>query len=424
MKPTISSRSQANSKKANLLVGALGKRIQQAYAHGRYADALQFCHQAMRIAPGLAQPWIDAAACHLQFDRWDEAIGCAEQALARKGNTLALFDALAEAWGGKGVMDQAQRWGNQALAMRAAQFTRAPVLKHDTLTVPLPPLPSAETRTQNLIAFSLFGASSKYCETAVLNVIEQPRVYPHWICRFYVDETVPTGIVERLHKAGAEVVSVDAARSHWPGQLWRFFAYDMPGLHRVIFRDADSVVGEREAEAVAEWVASGMHFHHMRDNATHTELLLAGMWGVSAGALPPMQQLAERFMSRPLQSTHFADQYFLREFVWPYAHQSLLQHDSVFGFMDARPFPSEAVPADSHVGYSEGSPFFDVLTDLGDGTPVHWELVAVSAENAPFICRYPAIVTGGAVRGNLPARYARRLERGELIIRVKADARE
>ncbi|MEW9586323.1 hypothetical protein [Paraburkholderia sp. DGU8] len=296
------------------------------------------------------------------------------------------------------------------------------MFEHDTLAAPLALAPSAKTRTHNLIAFSLFGASSKYCETAVLNAIEQPRIYPHWTCRFYVDETVPVGVVERLRRAGAELVHVHGAIRQWPGQLWRFSAYDTPGLHRVIFRDADSVISQREADAVAEWVASNLRFHHMRDSATHTELLLAGMWGVSAGALPPMRQLVERFMSRPLHSTHFADQYFLREFVWPYARQSLQQHDSVFGFMDARPFPSGAA-TQPHVGYSEGSPVFSALTDLADGTAVHWELLAVSPENTPCICRYPAVVTGGAVRGHLPARYARRLATGELTIRIKADAR-
>jgi hypothetical protein len=70
--------------------------------------------------------------------------------------------------------------------------------------------------------------------------------------------------------------------------MWRFAAYDDPNVDRVIFRDADSIISTREAGAVEEWVASGQAFHAMRDYGSHTDLLLAGMWGVARGALPPM----------------------------------------------------------------------------------------------------------------------------------------
>ena len=52
-----------------------------------------------------------------------------------------------------------------------------------------------------------------------------------------------------------------------------------PEAEYVIFRDADSVVSHREAEAVAEWIESGRLFHTMRDSGSHTALILAGMWG-------------------------------------------------------------------------------------------------------------------------------------------------
>ncbi|MFT4064177.1 hypothetical protein [Paraburkholderia sp.] len=411
----------ASQKKVQLLLDSHNKRFKQAYAAGRYDEALKASMQAARIAPNLAQPWIDAAACHVKYNRWDDVIACANNALARKGATLALFDALSHAWGSKGVPEEVRRWGNEALTLRAAKFDLPPAFGHDTLAAPLPPAPSEATREHNLIAFSLFGASSKYCETAVLNATEQARIYPYWRCRFYIDGTVPDHVVERLLQAGAEVVPVDAGLKRWPGPMWRFAAYDTPGLHRVLFRDADSVISEREAEAVAEWIASDRHFHHMRDAATHTELLLAGLWGVCAGALPPMQKLVERALSRPLESLHFADQFFLREHVWPYARQSLLQHDSMFGFMDARPFPGGPAPSGFHVGYGEGTPFFNIETDLADGTPIHWELVATSDAHTTLICRYPGVINGGFARGHLPARYAQQLQQGILTVLIKPD---
>jgi hypothetical protein len=52
-------------------------------------------------------------------------------------------------------------------------------------------------------------------------------------------------------------------------------------------RDADSVLNLRERLAVDDWLASGRWFHIMRDWWSHTDLVLAGMWGGVAGVLPP-----------------------------------------------------------------------------------------------------------------------------------------
>ncbi|MDR0457451.1 MAG: hypothetical protein LBH10_00255 [Burkholderiaceae bacterium] len=274
-----------------------------------------------------------------------------------------------------------------------------------------------------MIAFSLFGHDSKYCETAVLNVQEQPDIYPDWICRFYVDGSVPEQVIGRLQAGGAQVVRVEGAALQWPGPMWRFLALDDPQAHRILFRDADSVISRREAGAVAEWISSGKRFHMMRDWGSHTELMMAGLWGVAAGSLPPLDKLMERFMSAPLESRHFADQYFLRRFVWPYARMSLMQHDSVFGFMDGAPFPDGQRPESFHVGYVEGSPYFTATSQLPDGAAVTWELALVEkqADGQPqekLICAYPGVVKNGAVQAHIPARYARRLEQGTARVRL------
>jgi hypothetical protein len=209
-----------------------------------------------------------------------------------------------------------------------------------------------------------------------------------------------------------------------PGPMWRFLALDDSQAHRVLFRDADSVISQREAEAVNEWLTSGKRFHIMRDWGSHTELMLAGLWGMVAGSLPPLDKLMARFMSAPLESRHFADQYFLRKYVWPYARTSLMQHDSVFGFMDGVPFPGGARPNDFHVGYAEGSPFFTATSSLPDGSEITWELALIETPNdggpprENLICAYPGVVSGGMVKAHIPARYARRLEQGTARVRL------
>lgn len=123
----------------------------------------------------------------------------------------------------------------------------------------LPPLPqtAAKAEGKKIIAFSLFGGSSAYCEPAVMNTEISAKIYPGWLCRFYVDGSVPQTIIQRLQDNGAEVVKVDAALQNWPGTMWRFLAMDDPEAAYVLFRDADSVISWREAAAVQQWLESG-----------------------------------------------------------------------------------------------------------------------------------------------------------------------
>ncbi len=419
----------AQLKKTQLLLDAASKRFRQSFAQGRFDAALQACMQAAQLAPTLATPWIDAAVSCIKLERWDSAIAHAQQALQRGGSSFALFDALAHAHAASHQAEASLRYGQQALQLRAQSFAQAPALAH-TPPASQPAAPSAANRSHNLIAFSLFGANVKYCEAAVLNARAQPLCYPHWTCRFYIDDSVPPDVVQRLRELDCEVLHIDANLARWPGPMWRFAAYDSPGLQRVIFRDADSVISEREARAVQQWIDSPQRFHHMRDFGSHTELLLAGLWGCVAGALPPMHSLVDIFLRKPVQSQHFADQYFLREYVWPYARDSLLQHDSVFNFMDPLPFPDDPdgpdgpAPSRFHVGCAECAPQFEVASSLPEGSLVRWTIYR-PAEAAPnqaesTICSYDGVVRNGAVRDHLPSDYARQLQSGSLQIRVQA----
>jgi hypothetical protein len=287
----------------------------------------------------------------------------------------------------------------------------------------MPPPPSARTRERNIIAFSLFGSDSKYCEPAVLNAQEQARIYPHWVCRFYVDGSVPDSVIARLAKSGAQIVPVAGPAAQWPGPMWRFLALDDPLAHRLLFRDADSVISRREAGAVAQWIAGGQRFHNMRDWCSHTELMQAGLWGAVGGSLPPLEQLMHRFLSAPLASRYFADQFFLRQYVWPYASTSLMQHDSVFGFMDAAAFPDGTRPEDFHVGCTESLelPF---KTDLPEGSAIIWALFRTEQHDdgqnrEKMICAYASTVQDGTVKAHIPRRYVRWIEQGTARVRVR-----
>lgn len=70
---------------------------------------------------------------------------------------------------------------------------------------------------ENIIAFSLFGANPRYCETSILNTELAKQVYPEWTCRFYVDDTVPVLVQQRLKEKGAQVVQVTDSQNNYQG---------------------------------------------------------------------------------------------------------------------------------------------------------------------------------------------------------------
>ncbi len=385
-------------------LAALKSRVLQLLAARDHAGVLAVLRPMIASGARNAHIFQDAAIAALGLEKWVDAAGYARKAIALNPNSFSHYDALSNAATGMRDWATVAHAGLRALQLRDASVPAAP-----PLDLPL----RAAGGTKDIIAFSLFGGNSKYCETAVLNCTDQPSVYPGWRCRFYVDDTVPAGVLQRIRDAGGEVVAVQGALRDWPGPMWRFAALDDPTVRRVIFRDADSVVSPREAGAVAEWIAGGQAFHAMRDSGTHTELLLAGLWGAKAGALPRMADMIAVFLQTPVENAHFADQFFLRAYVWPYARRDILQHDSLFGFGKARPFPGGPRRDDFHTGYAEGSPVVTISTRQAEGSTVHWCLVDKRSAPHRLICRYPATVVGGHVTAHIPARYARMINTGE-----------
>ena len=60
-----------------------------------------------------------------------------------------------------------------------------------------------------IISFSLFGQKRLYLDGALANAALVDEVYPGWIARFYVDDTVPAPVVNQLRALKAQVSVVD-----------------------------------------------------------------------------------------------------------------------------------------------------------------------------------------------------------------------
>ena len=177
---------------------------------------------------------------------------------------------------------------------------------------------------KKIISFSLWGTNTLYTIGAVKNSQDREQYYPDWICRFYVDKTVPDQIIKELDNGHNEIIykpdSFDVL-----GMFWRFEAmYDDPEIERFIVRDSDSRFTDRECSLVKEWEEQGKPFHVIRDNRSHNTHILGGMWGSKAGIIDNMQIKIRTFLNRvnpvnpdPLRKYHGVDQFFLSQYVWP-----------------------------------------------------------------------------------------------------------
>jgi 2-polyprenyl-3-methyl-5-hydroxy-6-metoxy-1,4-benzoquinol methylase len=139
------------------------------------------------------------------------------------------------------------------------------------------------------ISFSLYGDLPKYCIGAIRNAELAPKIYPGWKCVFYCDIAVPEQIINKL-KETSEVIIIDDPR--WVGYtkgMWRFFVQD----DYVIYRDCDSRLNEREADAVMEWIISDKTLHTIHDNINHTKPILAGLFGLKGGLKDAKDKIIE-----------------------------------------------------------------------------------------------------------------------------------
>lgn len=175
-----------------------------------------------------------------------------------------------------------------------------------------------ETKTlmpekKNAICYSLYNKGSKYMINALINCMLAPFVYPGWICRFYVDDTIPLEI-DTLLKTFEHVQVINMPRhTDSEAMLWRFTAISDPSINMMISRDADSWLSSRESWAVYEWTQSQKDFHIIRDHCYHSQAVMGGMWGARNGVIQDMDKRVETFM----KSGETYDQGFLAKNIYP-----------------------------------------------------------------------------------------------------------
>ena len=312
------------------------------FSLGDFEAALQIMKVVLAKVPEDLQALVNVGVCLNRLQRQGEAVVYLEKSLEQiRPDTAAdvvenLYDALAHACYKIERHDEAIGFGRRSLEYKDRQ-----VAPKKPLRLPRLKAFDKDKPNQNVIAFSLWGDAQRYCLGAIENARVAPLLFPEWRCRFYCDSSVPEWVVGQLLAYGADIVMAAEPRRLHEGLFWRFQVANDAAVDRFLVRDVDSVFSLRERMAVNEWLDSGKAFHLMRDFYTHTDLILAGMWGGVAGILPDIATLAEPYISAS-DKTRNCDQAFLRREIWPLIKPWVLIHDDYFGCFEARPFPEYA----------------------------------------------------------------------------------
>ena len=279
----------------------------------------------------------------------DRAITFLKRALTADAQNFMAADQLTRCYLAKREVGKAKQFGELSLKIKDEIYSSS---SHALETSLEAKLPSAKGG-RNVIAFSLWGNNPRYLSGALRNVEMAEILYPDWQCRFYTNDTVPEHILRKLGARGVDVRKMTIAKRPFDGLFWRFHAVSDTKIDRFLIRDCDSVINVKERVAVDEWLASGKHFHVMRDYYTHTDLVMAGMWGGVTGVIKNVEKVISDYVESHIQS-RVMDQSFLNECLWSTIKESVLVHDSCFETKYSSSFPPYChLPPGRHIGQDE-----------------------------------------------------------------------
>ncbi|MGS5087982.1 tetratricopeptide repeat protein [Hydrogenophaga sp. A37] len=313
--------------------------------------ALRMQEQACELDPERTESRRNLSVLYGRMGLHDKAVEAAQAVLRQTPDDPVACDMLAAELRHLNRLDEARAAGTRALVVKDQRSVAAAVLRPNWH---LPAMRASAGQRRignrpNVIAFSLWGAQPRYLRGALRNVLVAPGLFPGWTLRFYVDDSVPAAFLALLDQFGAQVVThTGIAASQRQRLCWRFQVANDPAVGYFLARDADSVLSEREAGAVNAWLDGGAHFHVIRDWWSHTDLMLAGLWGGVAGVLPSMKLMLRTYQSAMLETPNI-DQWFLRDRVWPLVRHSVCIHDRLFNLPGTQPIPGPTPPAGSHL---------------------------------------------------------------------------
>ena len=321
------------------------------FLFGDRAAAAQVLQQGLLQHPEHLEMMRNLAVCLSLTQQHEQSIEVWQRYLKQQPNDYLVYDSLAANYARLKQFAQAQAAGEQALLLKDQQHGQPPEGWQLPQGTPQQFL-QRKAELTSVISFSLWGDQPRYLRGAIDNAQASAYLYPDWQIRFYVDESVPKALLDILLSYGANIIQQPMEQSTRQKLAWRFLVANDAQVGRFLVRDVDSVLSLRERVAVEQWINSTQWFHLMRDWWTHTDLILAGMWGGIAGVLPDVSAMLQGYVSNSMETPNI-DQWFLRDELWRYIKSSCYIHDRCYRSFNAQPWPSATPIVPIHVGQDE-----------------------------------------------------------------------
>jgi len=171
---------------------------------------------------------------------------------------------------------------------------------------------------RKVISYSLWGDNKLYNYGIYENALLLNRIFPEWYMVVYYTKTAITKVIDEIKKINnVECVLVDIP-NHPRNSMLRFLAGFNKNNDVVIFRDADSRLIQRDADAVKEWLDNtNKSIHIIRDKETHKKIC-AGLWGARNRILCNKDIIAKYYeYFNLLDSKWTIDEKFLNQIIYP-----------------------------------------------------------------------------------------------------------
>ncbi|WP_067522714.1 tetratricopeptide repeat protein [Endozoicomonas ascidiicola] len=317
-----------------------------------YASCIKLLGNGLILYPCDTELLTNLASCYSRNHQYQEAIHFAQLALKKTPDDYYLWDTLTVSHFKLGQWEQAKITGTESLRLKDQRHGQVP----EHWSLPEKTTEELVLNKINVIAFSLWGDKERYLHGALRNLLLAPEIYPDWEVWIYLDDTVPATYQQLMTHLGAKLIHRPSHQSIKQKTCWRFAVASDSTVGYFLIRDADSVISPREQNAVLAWQKSGKLFHIIRDWWTHTDLMLAGMWGGIAGVLPDIQQMVSNYQANHLETPN-VDQWFLRDVIWQLIKPSCLIHDRCFQPPNASPVPGNLPEGNNHIGACEHALF-------------------------------------------------------------------
>lgn len=188
------------------------------------------------------------------------------------------------------------------------------------------------------VSYSLFGDPNSfefpfYLRGVYFNARMNRLIYPGWNTFIYVSDVVFNEHQDLLIEIGqifcVNILEVEES-SRCESMLWRICpVYDPSNISHILCRDADAITTYREAQAVQEWVDSGLGFHGITDDPAHTIPIMGGMCGFRTDifkATFPEYDTFDKLISGANLKDHGSDQNLLMKKIWPKAKSNMMLH--------------------------------------------------------------------------------------------------